>query len=425
VKVSLAFLALFLVGALCAQEPTQPFRRPLSPPVFGGWTQVRLDQDAQLHAETAWIGDAEGRPVPFLRENEAAAKDLALLVRDFSAGRDDAGRVLVEFALARSDGLPVAQRESSRLVAPNAFGIIFDTRKEMTIALDVDATGPWAADVQVAFDQFGQGWANESEPRQVYDFGANERRLELKVRRIAPKWRLRLTALRGEIRGVRAVTVRAEGLPSRLDERGSSLGVVRHSDHWTLTLPNAPQRVLAVQLHLKGTVAPVRAELWRLEDEPRRAEERATWAGSGLVWEMPGLNSRAGEVRLSTPLLAERFRLKLPEGVEVASAEVTTAGESLWFVAQKGELYYLHLAGQKQVAPGDLAALPAVLDGELPDYLGIGKPEADPFGKPLREDISVVVRRWLPWAVAVAVAVLAGFALRMMQSRAGEKKPAA
>ncbi len=418
-KVPLTFITLFLGGALWAQEATQPFRRPLSPPVFGGWTQVRLDDDAQLHAETAWIGDSEGRSVPFLRESEVAAKDVALIVRDFAAGRDDAGHTVVEFALARPDGLPVAQRESSRLVAPNAFGIILDTRKEMTIALDVDATGSWAADVQVAFDQFGQGWANETELRQIYDFSASERRLELKVRRIAPKWRLRLTALRGEIRGVRAVTVRAGGLPSRLDERSSSLGVARHADHWTLTLPNGPRRVLAVQLRLKGTVAPVRAELWRLEDEPRRAEERAIWAGSGLVWEMPGLNSRAGEVRLSTPVLAERFRLKLPEGVEVVSAEVVTAGESLWFVAQKGELYYLHLAGQKQVAPGDLAAMPAALDGALPDYLGIGKPEADPFGKPLRADISAVVRRWLPWAVAVAVAVLAGVALRMM--RIGQK----
>ena len=425
-KAVVLFVAAAMVGALWAREPGKPFRRPLSPPVFAGWTQVQLDDDAQLLADTAWIGDSEGRPVPLLRESEAPTKDVALLVQNFTAGRDDAGHALVEFTLARADGKPVEQRESSRLIAPNALGIILDSRKEMTLTLDVDAAGPWAADVQVAFDQFGQGWTNEPAARQVYDFGANERRLEFSVRRIAPKWRLRLTALRGEIRGVRAVTARAAGLSTRLDPRRSALGVSKHEEGWTLTLPDGARRVLAVHLKLRGTVAPVRAELWRLEDEPRRVDERATWVASAQVWEMPGLSSRAGEVRLATPVVAERLRVKLPAGIEIDSAEVETAGESLWFVAEKSGVYYLHLAGERQVAPGNLRDLPPVLDGQLPDYLLLGKPEADPFGVPLKTDWAALTQRWLPWAVAVAVAMLAGVALRLMRPPGrDEKKPAA
>jgi len=421
-----ALLFVCLVGVAWA-ETEQPFRRPLSPVVLGGWTQVQLDAEAQRHADSLWLADAEGRPVPFLRESEASGKDVPLTVRDFVTGRDDAGNVTAEFVLTRPDGRPVEQRESMRLIAPGALGVMLDTRKQMRVTLEVDASGPWAADVAVAFDQFGQGWVNEDQPRQIYDFGAGERRLEFKVRRIAPKWRVRLTALRGEIRGVRAVQVRAEGLPGPLSTLRSALGVARDEDRWTLTSPRGALRVHAVHLQLRGTVAPVRAELFRIDGEAEAKDERETWVASGLVWEMPGLGSRAGEVRLTPPALAERFRLKLPSGVEVVQAEAEFAGESLWFVAEKKVDYFLHFASEKQIAPGNLAALPPVLDGALPDFLPIGPPEPDPYGKPLREDISVVLKRWLPWIVALAVAVLTGVALRLLlpQSGADKKKPAA
>lgn len=417
-----------LLGTLAwGAEAQKPYRRPLSPVILGGWTQVQLDAEAQREAESFWIGDGEGRPVPFLRESEAKSKDVALIVRDLVTGRDDAGNLIAEFRLARPDGRPVEQRESMRVVAPGVLGVKLDTRKQMVIALEVDASGPWAADVEVAFDQFGQGWTNEAEARQIYDFGPGERRLEFKVRRIAPKWRVRLKSLRGEIRGVQAVQVRAEGLPGPLSSRRSALGVATHQDGWTLMLPNGAQRVHAVHLQLRGTVAPVRAELFRLDDAAVQKDERATWVASGQVWEMPGLDSRAGEIRLATPVVAERFRLKLPAGVEVAAAEADIAGESLWFVAEKDVAYFLHFAGEKQTAPGNLGALPPPLDGALPDYLVIGQPQEDPFGKPLREDISVVLKRWLPWIVALAVAVLTGVALRLLSSsrNGGKEKPAA
>lgn len=397
------------VGAMAA-EAVQPFQRKLSSTPRSGWVQVQLDAEAQRWAETLWIGDGEGRPVPFLRESAVPAQSVTLRVDDLLTGTNDAGRATAEFRVTGTAGESIVPRDG----AP---GSTRDARAELRLALEVSAERPWVAEVEVARRAPGGDWSTREERVQLYDFGGGFQRNEFAVPREAAEWRVRLRTVQGQIRGVRAVTARLPGLVVPVAITRVSLGISRREAGLTLTLPDGAMRVLAVHLAFKGAVAPVRAELWRLVDEPKRREESLTWAAAGQVWSMPGLDSRQGEVRLSTPVLAESFRLKVPEGVEIESATAEVAGESLWFVAEKGQSYALHLAGQRRVAAGDLAALPARVDAELPPILGLGRAGPDPFGAPIERDVGEIVQGWLPWAVGAAVALLALVALALMRGK--------
>lgn len=406
-----------VLAAVAWGEPAQPFRRALSPAAKAGWTQVQLDAEAQAWAETAWIGDATGQPIPFLRESEMRSHDLPVQVRGLVTGTDDSGRPTAEFRVEGNAGESLVRRETWRSLGSGALGVRSDTRHAMNLTLDVDAKSPWVAEVEVALQPHGGEWTTLTDRVQVYDFGGEFRRLEFPVPRQSSVWRLRLRTIQGEIRGLRAVRATVAGIAAPLDVRRSALGVSREDEDWVLTLPAGAQRALAVHLNLQGVVAPVRAEVWRIERRDGDRGEAATWAGAAQVWNMPGLDSREGEVRFGTPVVGERFRVKLPAGVAIASAEAEVAGESFWFVAEKGGAYFLHLGGEKRPAPGNLAALPSALDAPLPELLTIGPPADDPFGKPRREDVSEIAKRWLPWAVGAAVAVLAGLALRMSQRK--------
>lgn len=415
-------LVVALVAA--AAEPVKPHRRMLTRAMQDGWAQVQLDAPAQLEADFLWIGDGEGRPVPFLREGEVPPQEAALAVRQMTSGKDDDGAWVVEFELARVDGrpLPLPKQESDEWVSTRPLEIRLDVRRRVRMTVDVQAEGAWAAEVEASFDRFGQGWSRAAETWQVYDFGPGGRRIDFEVPRLAAKWRLRLQPLRGEIRGVRTVTAAVCGLTAPFGSWRSALGLTKDKEkegRWVLTLPDGAQRVHAVHLALRGTVAPVRAQIERHADE--QSPKAAVEVGAAQVWEMAGLKSRQGEVRLVRPVVAEQLALILPEGVEPVSAEAEIGGESLWFVAQKGEEYFLHLGGERRVAPGNLAALPGVLEARLPELLGLGAVQDDPHGGPRKVDPADVAKRWLPWLVAMAVAVLAGVALRIRRpTGAGE-----
>lgn len=398
-------------------EPEKPFRRPLSPVLTAGWAQVQLDAEAQLWADTLWVGDAAGRSIPFVRESEMRPHDLPVKVRGLVTGTDEAGRPTAEFRVEGAAGESLVRRGAERSVDAGGGGAAPGSRPEMKLALEIEAKPPWVAEVEVALEPYGGGWTTLTDKVQVYDFGGEFRRLELPVPRQSSVWRLRLRAIQGEIRSIRAVRATVAGITLPVDFGPSALEVSREDEGWVLTLPAGARRVVAVELGLKGVVAPVRAEVWRLGRAEGSGNDAITWAGAAQVWRMPGLDSREGEVRLGSPMMAERFRVKLPEGVEIESAEAMVGGESLWFVAEKGGQYFLHLAGERQAAPGNLAELPVSLDGLRPAVLSIGPPGEDPFGRARPVDWNGVVKRWLPWAVAAAVAVLAGLAVRMMQRK--------
>lgn len=415
----------WMAGVACgagafAAEPVKPFQRSLSVAPRAGWVQVQLDAEAQRWAETLWIGDEDGRPVPFLRESGAPTRSVALRVENLLTGTDDAGRATAEFRVSGTAGESIVQLNAIREIAPGALGAVPDTRSELRLAPEISADRPWVAEVEIARRSPSGEWVTLDQRVQLYDFGGEYRRTEFAVPRESAEWRLRLRAIQGQVRGVRSVAARLPGLALPVATHQVGLGVSRYDTGWTLTLPENALRVLAVNLTFKGTVAPVRAELWRLDDDEKRKEESLSWAGAEQVWSMPGLESQQGQVRLAASMMAERFRVKVPDGVEIAAATAEVAGESLWFVAEKNQQYALHLAGQRKTAAGDLAALPAQVDAPLPMILWIGAAQPDPFGTPLKRDVSEVLRGWLPWIVAVAVAVLAGVALRMM--RVGRKE---
>ena len=73
-------LAPLLCLACAREDTTAPHRRPIAPAAASGWARLPLDAEAQRALKGAWIGDAEGRSVPFLEAREGLweARSLAL-----------------------------------------------------------------------------------------------------------------------------------------------------------------------------------------------------------------------------------------------------------------------------------------------------------------------------------------------------------
>ncbi len=62
---------LLLLLAACAREDrTSLYRRPISPTPASGWARLPLDAEAQRQLKDAWIGDVEGRSIPFIEARE-------------------------------------------------------------------------------------------------------------------------------------------------------------------------------------------------------------------------------------------------------------------------------------------------------------------------------------------------------------------
>lgn len=405
-----------LAVAPCEAEAGELYRRKLSAPGSSGWFRVQLDADAQSESDDMWLGDEEGRPVPFLRERELGRGTTALTVRDLLTGRDEAGRVTAEFTVTGAAGETVVAEPEQRPLGHGALGLR-EVRGEMTLALQVEAAQPWVAEVEIARRLPSGEWSTREERVQLYDFGGEFRRTEFAVPREAAEWRLRLRGIQGELRSVRGVSARLERFMAARAAVRVPMAVTERKTGWTLTLERA-RRVTGIGLRLKGVVAPVQAEVLALDDDSPRGEERLRHVGSAQVWRMPGLNSSEGAVRFGAPAMSQRFRVRLPAGVELDSAEASVEEESLWFVAEAGHDYYLHFGGERRHAVGSLAALPARVGEPMPPVLSVGPRESDPFGRPVVEGFSVKLRRWLPWIVGALVAGLAWVALRLLRAPA-------
>lgn len=383
-------VAMFSAGASAAEL----YRRPLGAVAANGWHQVQLDEAAQAAITDAWLGDASGRPVPFLRQSEMAGRRETLPMSRVLSGRDDAGALNVEFRLEAT-------------LAP---------ADEMVLTLSLDGTPPWIAQAEIARRQAGGEWLALERVEHLYEFGATERRLELRVPRDATEWRLRIRPVQGEIRRVAHLDAQVASARGEAPEREVLADVTRVKDGWLIEAA-AVLRIKAVDLTLDGAVAPVRAEAAvEMQTSSRTPVHRTV--GRGLVWRMPGLGSAESTVRFDAPVSAQRLLVQLPAGAEVRSARLRVQEERLWFVAEAGQRYALHFGGEKQAAAGNLRDLPADVWRSAPPVLTLGAPERDPFGRPAAKDAGEALRRWLPWVIGALVLLLALVALRLLRQPA-------
>jgi hypothetical protein len=179
---------------------------------------------------------------------------------------------------------------------------------------------------------------------------------------------------------------------------------------WVLTLPGAG-RLVAADLTLAPPAAPVAAQVLALRSDGR-GEERAENLGSGVVWNLPALESRATRVALA-PSVESKLRVELPEGAELAAATVLVRHSVLLFPSEAGKAYTLHGGGVRKTAPGDLGLLPSSRLVYTRDPLTLGAPEPDPEGLAVPVDPGRQTRPWLAWVVGLVVLLLgfAGFRL--------------
>lgn len=369
------------------------YRRPLSAVVADGWHRFQLDAEAQANIDGAWLGDDDGRPVPFMRQRELMPRRDALAVSQLITGRADGDGLSVEFRV------DVAKPD----------------RDEMEVTLVVEGTAPWIARVEIARRRDGSEWIGLESPVHIYEFNSAERQLAFTVPRDAPEWRLRVNPLQGELRRVTQVTAHVARAGGAAAERDVSAEVSRVGRGWQIEAPDL-LRVVAVDLIFDGTVAPVRAAVAVEEETKVGREPGRRVVGRGSVWRMPGLNSSETTVRLEAPVIARRLALELPAGVELRGARLRVQEEQVWFVAEAGKRYALHFGGEQRLTAGNLRDLPAEVWRSAPPVLTLGSRESDPHGQPRGREWSAELRRWLPWSIAVIVALMAVVAWRLMRA---------
>lgn len=403
----LEFLALSLLlgGTLaCTREDRGGLeRRPIPPPAQDGWARLRLDGAAQRAAGSLWIGDAEGRSIPFLREREGLWAPQDLETRDLLLGRDDRGRPTAEFGLKLPKGWQVRDREHLR------------------VDLDLDGESPWAAQLLLARREGNGAWVNveRGHPAFVYDLGSGHTHRHAILPWEGDRFRITLEAAQGKAPKWNGLRVSARTEPEALDTdevlapRPDALpNSVMGGQRWSVTLPS-PERVVALDVALQPPAAPLGIEIEFAPELVEGRERRRPW-GSGMVWNLPALHTESTRVALS-PAVTGIFRLQLPEGAALASVKVLVRREALLFPAEAGKAYFLHQGGRPKEAPGNLGALPPCRQVYGRAALSLGPSEPDSQGLGRLVEGGERTRSWLPWAVGGAVAVLLGFALTLLK----------
>lgn len=402
-------LAALLVVASCAKEDRSGLvRRAIGVPGQSGWARVRLDGDAQRAAETLWIGDARGTSIPFIREREGLWAPQTLATSDYLAGKDGQGHPTAEFALRFPDGWKVREREHLRM------------------DLELEGDSPWVCRVDVSRRMENGGFLTleRDAPFFVFDLGNARSTREITLPWDADRYRVTLVPTQGEAPKLRGLRVTACTWPEALeaDEVLTPREVVRDPDarkqpgeSWIVALPGT-QRVVALDVVLVPPVAPVTLAI----EIPRQPGERVGRSpGSGTVWNLPALDTRATRIALE-PVVTDRLRLTLPEGARLDSVKVLIRREVLLFPAEAGKSYVLHVGGGVKQAPGNLGALPSsrLVYGRAP--LSLAAPEPDPEGIAVVIEGGERTRPWLPYAVGVVVLVLGFFAFKLLKGGPGE-----
>jgi hypothetical protein len=307
-------------------------------------------------------------------------------------GKDGAGRPTAEFSVI----LPPGWRKGSG--------------EELTVRFDCQGQAPWACRAEVS-RRLGDGafLTLSLEPAPVlYDFGASGARASLALPWDGDRYRVTLVPVSGAppllrgISGESAIPARVEGAEVRLSPSVESLPAAA-GQGCRLRL-EAPERVVGLTVLLEPPAAPL---------VPGVTHEGAPQAVSGLIWNLPALDTVATHLTLG-PLSASSLDLTLPEGARLKRAEVLVRREVLVFPAEAGKTYYLHGGGGVRTAPGALDGLTGA-GSDHPAPLALGPSEPDPQGIPLAAAPGSDLRSWLPWAAGVVAVLLALVALRLFK----------
>ena len=82
---------------------------------------------------------------------------------------------------------------------------------------------------------------------------------------------------------------------------------------------------------------------------------------------------------------AKTLTFSLPEGATPQHARVLVRRQTLFFPAEAGQVYALHLGGAAKPAPGGLSALPSIRTLSASTSLSLGAAEPDDQGLARRE----------------------------------------
>ncbi|WP_243384100.1 hypothetical protein [Geothrix alkalitolerans] len=407
----IAPLGLLLLGLACAREDAAALRRrPILAPAASGWARLPLDADAQRQMKGAWIGDAEGRSVPFLVAREGLWESRTLALDRLLTGRDAEGRPTAEFSLKLPEGWRVGERET------------------LELDFDLDGRAPWVAQVKAERrredEGDGRGFITYDAPAamHLYDLSPSGRRHTLHLPWDGQRYRLVLVASQGEAPRIRGLAVRAETRPEALEAELALEGTLAPEPGrprtWRLTLPDT-ERIVGLDLVLAPPAAPLAPEVRvgeRVEAErPGMAQTMAqTWTGGDLVWNLPALGTRSSRIALA-PTLAKTLTLTLPDGATPQQVRALVRRQTLIFPVEAGQAYVLHLGGEAKPAPGSLGALPSLQVLTAAAALTLGASEPDPQGLPRRVGADERARPWMPWLAGIAVLVLAAVAWKLLK----------
>ena len=395
-------LALLLsVSLLPAQTPV---RRAIAPAAANGWARVVVDDDG---AQGVWIGDIQGRSVPFLWESDAKWSAIPLQTIHPVFGKDAKGHPTAAFTLHAPQGFTRGDREQVKL----------------ELSLEAPAT-PWACRVEIA--RRGDGGAfitlDDSAPRYLYDLGPDRGATSITIPWDADDYRITLLPFQGAPPRLTEIQASACTLPAELkaDEQVDLTlnGPVNINGQVRVdaALPG-PRRLVALEVLLQPPVAPVHITVAALRPSADGRGEDASYLGSAELWNLPALHTCSSRIALDGT--AGKLRLGLPEGVVATSARAFIRHRRLFFPAEAGQAYFLHSGGLTHAAPGSLGQLPA---SSRAFYGGtglvLGPAEPDSQALVAAPDPIARLRPFLPWAVGLVILLLAFWGLRLIRPSA-------
>ncbi len=401
-------IPVLVAGLGCQPKPSGSDvlqRKLISPAAQSGWARLPLDREAQRSYPNLWLGNAEGRAVPYL-----VARDDLWTRRDLPIGRqllgkDAQGRPTAEVQLGLPEGWQTGDRE------------------HLSFALVLEGEGPWACRVKIERALEGGAWSTleTRQPLHLYELGS--RQTELTVPWDAMRYRLTLETVHGQTPKLKALRAIAATRPEATAEDQVVTPRLEpvSAQTWDLRLEGA-ERIVGADIELAPPVAPITPR-WDLvlpptPEVPRESEQFLP--SQGLLWNLPALESQSTRVSLG-PVTTDRLRLHLPEGATPRSVRLLVRRDVLIFPAQAGEKLWLHLGGQMKRAPGSLEALPQssrTVYARTP--LTLGAAEADPEGVADPRHQPNPIKTWLPWIAGLAVVVMGGLGFRLLKGSSAQ-----
>ena len=386
-------------------------RRAISPSPTNSWARVVVDDDSSDSArirdtEGVWIGDAQGRSVPYMWESDTKWSAIPLQTLHPIFGKDAKGQPTAAFTLHPPEGFSRGDREQVKL----------------DLSLEASAT-PWAC--RVGLERRGDGGAfiavDDDTPRFIYDLGPDRRATSITIPWDADDYRITLLPVQGAAPKLRGVDASACTLPSELkaDERvdlvfhpaikGDGFKDMAHADL------DRPGKLIALEVTLQPPVAPVLVGVDSIHPDRNGAIYEPYALGSAELWNLPALGTMSTHIPIDGPEV-EHLHLRLPDGVAIQAATALIRHRRLFFPAEAGQAYFLHIGLITNLAPGNLSQLPT---SSRTFYTGtalaLGAAEPDPQALLPTPDPAARLRNLLPWAVGLLILLLGFWGLRLMR----------